>query len=303
MSTKRSGEFSWIAEHFAPLAGEGSFGLRDDAALLQTDGPIVLTQDTIVEGIHFLPDDPPGTVAGKALRVNVSDVVAKGARPDAVLLSLGVPERWGNGHVADFAAGLGADLERYRLRLVGGDTTASPDRLFVTVTMTGRPIRAHVSRLGARPGDAICLLGPVGDGSAGLHEAREGRAGDLADRYRLPPVDLGAAELVATHASAAMDVSDGLIGDLEKLCAASGVRGEVALERLPVSPEVRAWMQRSGRTLIDLATGGDDYVVLMTTAQPPPNAAVIGRITQGKDVGVSLDGVPVTIGRASYIHD
>ena len=300
MKRARSGEFAWIAQYFAPLAGEGAFGLRDDAALLETDGPLVLTQDTIVEGIHFFPDDPPGDVARKAVRVNVSDIVAKGALPRAMLLSLGVPDRWGDADVAAFASGLGEDLRSYGITLLGGDTMRSPERLTASVAMVGRSIASHVTRLGARAGDAIFVCGPVGDATLGLR-----RAGIVFERrQRVPEVRTEPARLVADHATAAMDVSDGLVGDLAKLCAASGMRGEIDLARVPLSAEAAA-LHPSREELIAMATGGDDYVVLMTAPpdRAPPGLEPIGRISAGEGVGVTLDGVPVQIASASYTHD
>ena len=302
VTAERSGEFDWIARHFAPLAGEGSFGLRDDAATFEATGRVVLTQDTIVEGIHFFLDDPPEDVARKAVRVNVSDIVAKGATPRALLLSLGVPDRWMDEDVAAFAAGLGSDLERYGITLLGGDTVRSPERLTVTITMLGDG--AHVTRMGAKPGDVLCVSGPIGDATLGLAPSRHGRCARAAAAPARSRSICKRCEIVARIAHASMDVSDGLIGDAEKLCAASGVGATIELSRMPVSEEAAA-LGLTAADLVAMATGGDDYVVLCAV---PPGATPsgfhdIGRIVEGEGVGVTLDGVPVEIGSASYTHD
>ena len=322
MTEKRSGEFSWIAKHFAPLAGAGSFGLRDDAALLRADGPLVVTQDTIVEGVHFFADDAPRDVALKAIGVNASDIVAKGSTPIGFTLGLGVPDRWRDADVADFADGLleyadstHAITNGYPvIVLLGGDTTRSPGGLFVSVTMFGRPGERYVSREGARPGDTIVVCGTIGDGYLGLLMRR----GDVApadgplERYLRPAPAFQVAPVVASKASAAMDVSDGLVGDLAKLAAASGVRCEIDLGEVPLSVDGRAYVDGDRDRFPALATGGDDYVVLMTV--PAANmkavrtalgtrASTIGHVFEGEGIGVSLDGVPLNLGATSYTHD
>ena len=321
MNGKRSGEFAWIARHFAPLAGRGAHGLADDAALADL-GRAIVTQDTIVEGVHFLPDDAPSAVAEKAIGVNASDIVAKGGTPVAITVGLGVPDRWGDADVAAFTEGLAeycdptlAASNGYpRLELLGGDTTRSPERLFVSLTMFGRPGERYVSRRGAQPGDAIVVCGQIGRGTLGLRMRRgELLADDRTVRHYTAPVpNFAASAAVARFASASMDVSDGLVGDLAKLCAVSGVRGVVDLADVPVPADAVPSIAERRDLLVDLATGGDDYVVLMTvpvrhraalSAMEGVDATVIGRILAGKGVGVFLDGVPVTVERASYSHD
>ena len=170
----RSGEFDWIATYLAPLAAKNSFGLRDDAALLDVpDGQsLIVTQDAIAEGIHFLPNDPLDLVARKALRVNISDIVAKGARPLAYSMALGVPDAWQDSDMRLFAEGLAADQAAYGLGLTGGDTFRSPERLSVSVTMfTLIGEKAYRSRLGAKPGDLIFVTGTIGNAAFGLQVA------------------------------------------------------------------------------------------------------------------------------------
>lgn len=317
MKDERSGEFAWIARHFEPLAAQD---LRDDAVMADL-GRAIVTQDTIVEGVHFLPDDVAGDVALKAIGVNASDIVAKGGTPFAMTVGLGVPDRWRDADVAAFAEGLAeycdatlALTNRYpQIALLGGDTTASPERLFVSVTMFGRPGERYVSRAGARLGDLIVVCGPIGRGVLGLR-GRLGEldaADDLLRHYAAPVPLFKAAAAVAAHATAAMDVSDGLVGDLAKLCAASRVRGIVDLSDVPVPASARSLLDADPGLLIDMATGGDDYVVLMTVPAASRaavmamevDAAVIGHVVAGEGVGVSVDGVPLEIDRASYSHD
>ena len=317
MTAGRSGEFAWIERHFAHLAAEGADRLRDDAALLNLPGRTIVTQDTIVEGIHFFADDPPRTVAAKAIAVNVSDIVAKGGSPWGMMLALGVPDRWTDDDMAGLASSFLDEHRVHGTRMIGGDTTRSPERLTITVTMFGRPHGRYVSRGGARAGDLVALCGPVGDATLGLKlrlgELPIGPGADaLIARQALPVINRVAAGAVARFATASMDVSDGLVGDLAKLCATSGVRAVIDLADLPLSPAARSYL--GGRTdlLPAMATGGDDYVVVMTLdphdaaalhALEGVDATMIGRVTEGEGVGVTLGGVPVEFERMSYTHD
>ena len=168
----RSGEFSWIEKYFAPLTGAEGFGLRDDAAFLDlgSDAKIAVTQDTILEGVHFLPKNSPSDVARKAMRVNISDLIAKGCKPTWYSLSLGVPDRWTDEDVASFAQGLSLDQKEYGTVLTGGDTYRSPERLCVSITAIGEPVISgrYVSRLTAKVGDSLFVSGTIGDAALGL---------------------------------------------------------------------------------------------------------------------------------------
>src|SRR6202047_3857885 len=231
-----SGEDSLIARYFRPLATDpGAFDLGDDAAVLKALGEdIVVTTDAIVEGVHFLPDDPPDTIARKALRVNLSDLAAKGASPAGFVLTLALRAAdlaW----LTAFARGLGEDAGLFGCPLLGGDTVSTPGPLTISITAFGRvPAGKMVHRSGAKPGDRVVVTGTIGDAALGLDILRGGTvAAVLADdagaketlvgRYRIPQPRNALAEAVRDHASAAMDISDGLAGDLAKLCAASGV--------------------------------------------------------------------------------
>src|SRR6187397_2089868 len=215
-----SGEDALIARYFRPLATDpGALGLVDDAAILQASGEdIVVTTDAIVEGVHFLPDDPPDTVARKALRVNLSDLGAKGAAPAGFVLTMALrkaDEAW----LSPFAAALGEDATQYGCPLLGGDTVSTPGPLMVSVTAFGRvPPGKMVHRSGAKPGERVMVTGTIGDAALGLAVLRGGKvhaaATDIAardalvGRYRVPQPRVAVAEIVRRYASAAMDVSD-----------------------------------------------------------------------------------------------
>src|SRR5580692_2071480 len=231
-----SGEDSLIARYFRPIATDpGAFDLGDDAAVLKAAGEdIVVTTDAIVEGVHFLPADPPDDIARKALRVNLSDLAAKGATPTGFVLTLALRAA-DHGWLEPFAHALGDDAGLFGCPLLGGDTVSTPGPLMVSITAFGRvPEGRMVRRSGAKPGDRVVVTGTIGDAALGLDILKGGPiaaalAGDAAGkdmliaRYRIPEPRNALAEAVRDHASAAMDVSDGLAGDLAKLCAASGV--------------------------------------------------------------------------------
>lgn len=232
-------------------------------------GDLVFTHDSIAEGVHFLPDDPPASVGWKLVAVNLSDLAAKGAEPAAALLSLtlGSDEGWEE----TFLSGVAAACESYGLPLVGGDTIALPAgaRRVLGLTAIGRAGSPPPSRSGGRPGDRLWIAGTLGDSAAGLALLREDQAasGPLVDVYRRPVPLLAAGRALAPVATAAMDVSDGLLLDLSRLCAASGCGAEVDLDALPLS---RAFIAERGQSRSDrlfAATGGDDYALL--AALPP----------------------------------
>ncbi len=319
-------EFQVIAELFAPLARgfPGALGLKDDAALLPeapgTD--LVLTADAMVAGVHFLPDDPPDLVARKLLRVNLSDLAAKGARPVAALLTAAFPLGTTLDWLRRFAAGLGEDLERYGLPLIGGDTVATPGPLTLSLTALGRvPAGGALLRGAARVGDTIWVSGTIGDGTLGLEAARGGLAGMdpsdiawLASRYRLPEPRVTVGPQLAGLAHAAMDVSDGLVQDLGHICRASGIGAVVEAARVPLSPAARAALAAGRSQLASLLTGGDDYELLFTA---PPDAAAalagltaagvaltaIGRMVRGTGVEVvGPDGGTLRLARTGWRH-
>lgn len=294
-------EFEIIRTLFAPLATHaGARGLNDDAALIETHGRLVITTDAIVEGVHFLPDDPIGDVAKKALRVNLSDLAAKGARPMGVLLTLVWPNGRPAAEIAAFATGLGEDLALFDVPLLGGDTTATPGPLTVSITALGEPVADNTPvRTGARAGDDLWITGTLGDAWLGYEALRgawpsaspEHRDFAIA-RYRLPRPRLAFVEIVARYANAAMDISDGLATDAAKLAAASEVELTIEAERVPLSEAAKAWRAAHadyGRLL----DWGDDYEILFSAGREKRADIEAGALAVGvaaKRIGVVRQG-------------
>src|SRR6478672_4337618 len=322
-----SGEDSLIARYFRPLATDpGAFGLDDDAAALKPDGnDIVVTTDAIVEGVHFLPDDPPDTVARKALRVNLSDLAAKGATPAGFVLTLALrhaDEAW----LKPFAAALGEDAAQFGCPLLGGDTVSTPGPLMISITAFGRvPPGKMVHRSGAKPGDRIVVTGTIGDAALGLDILKGGAVAALADagakamligRYRVPQPRSALAKAVRDHAHAAMDVSDGLAGDLAKLCGVSGVSAVIDAPSIPLSAAAAALLTRGTIGVDAIVSGGDDYEILCTipedrfeafvqaAAQAGVAVTSIGMVVAGSSVPRFLDGEgrEIALPRFSYSH-
>jgi len=324
-----SGEDDLIARYFKPLATDpGALGLVDDAAILKAHGEdIVVTTDAVVAGVHFLHDDPPDTVARKALRVNLSDLAAKGATPAGFVLTLALP-RADEGWLSAFAHGLGEDAVQYGCPLLGGDTVSTPGPLMISITAFGRvPAGRMVRRGGAKAGDCVMVTGTIGDAMIGLDLLKGGAvatalAADAAarefliGRYRVPQPRNALAGGLRDHASAAMDVSDGLAGDLAKLCAASGVSAVIDASRLPTSAVATALLERQVTDIAALVSGGDDYEVLCivpdtrceSLAETARGAGValtpIGIIVAGSGAPRFLDaqGRAITLARLSYSH-
>ncbi len=320
-----------IARHFRPLAKHaGAFGLVDDAAVI-TPPPghdVVLKTDAIIGGVHFFPDDPPDSIARKALRVNLSDLAAKGARPAGFLLSLALPKGLGDAWLAAFADGLGADAERYACPLLGGDTDRTPGPVMVSIAAFGTlPHATMVMRSGAQVGDRIVVTGTIGDGALGvmLREQPDTRArwkldqrmaDHLIGRYLVPEPRNAIADVLRRYASAAMDVSDGLMGDLTKLCRASGVTAEIESARVPVSEAAACALAAEPSLIEQILTGGDDYEVLATVAPDRVEtlrleaAAVgvpvteIGHVVAGKGEPrfIDRDGRRLVFKRLSFSH-
>jgi thiamine-monophosphate kinase len=287
-------EFSLIARHFRPLAGEGSLDLGDDAALF--DPPpgrtLVLAADAMVAGVHFLPGDPPETIGRKLLRVNLSDLAAMGAAPLGYLMTCGFPHGTPDGWIAAFAAGLAEDQRDFGLAVLGGDTVGTPGPATFSLTILGHVAPGQaLRRVGARPGDEVWVSGTIGDGALGLL-ALTGRlpADDhLARRYRLPEPRLALGAVLAAVARAAMDVSDGLVQDLGHLCRAAGCGAVVEAAAVPLSASARTVLAADPGQLATILTGGDDYELLF--AADPAHADRV------RAAGAAA-GVPVTrIGR------
>ncbi len=279
------GEEAVIQRYFAPLAAgaAGAYGLGDDAACLTpTPGhDLVVTTDAIAEGVHFLPGDPPADIGWKALAVNLSDLAAKGATPRAYVMALAMPELPAPDWLAGFAAGLRAAQEAHGTVLIGGDTDRRPGPLSVAITALGEvPSGRMVRRGAAQAGDLIFVSGSLGDAALGLRLRRapslarpwnldDRAAAQLAGRYLRPAPRTALAPVLLAHASAAMDLSDGLLKDLGRMCRASGTRAEVAFAALPLSPPVRAALAADTGLAEAIVAGGDDYELLISV---PPAA-------------------------------
>jgi thiamine-monophosphate kinase len=303
-----SGEDSLIARYFRPLATDpGAFSLGDDAAILKALGDdIVVTTDAIVEGVHFLPDDPPDTIARKALRVNLSDLAAKGATPAGFVLTLALraaDDAW----LTSFARGLGSDAGLFGCPLLGGDTVSTPGPLMISITAFGRvPAGKMIHRRGAKPGDRVVVTGTIGDAALGLDVLKGGAvaaalAGDtaakqmLVERYRVPQPRNALANAVREHASAAMDVSDGLAGDLAKLCAASGVSAVIDAPSIPLSAPTAALRARGTVGIEAIVSGGDDYEILCTV----PEASFEAFARAARSAGVAVTSIGSVIAESS----
>lgn len=322
-----SGEDDLIARYFKPLATTpGALGLTDDAAILQAGGDdIVVTTDAIVAGVHFLPDDPPDTVARKALRVNLSDLAAKGAEPVGFVLTLAlreVSEAW----LAPFARALGEDADEFGCPLLGGDTVSTPGPAMISITAFGCvPSGKMVRRGTARVGDVLVVSGSIGDATLGLAilkgeqgalDSDAAARAALVERYRVPQPRVALGRAVRDHASAAMDVSDGLMGDLAKLCGASGVSAVVEAAALPLSVPARTWLTSDPSLIAQLVSGGDDYEILCAVPENRLAAfqlaarsagvpiSVIGRIVAAKETPklVDAENREISLGQRSYSH-
>jgi len=322
-----AGEFETIRRLLAPLAHpEWARGLADDVAVLPSRPgyDLVLTKDALVEGVHFLPDDPLDTVARKLMRVNLSDLAAKGAEPFGYMLACHWSPRCGWPERQAFVLGLAQDQAEFGVWLLGGDTVSTPGPLSVSLTGLGWvPKGQAVSRAGARPGDLVFVTGTIGDGGLGLRAA-QGRLSLLPDRltslvqhYRTPMPRLDFAAVVRERASASIDVSDGLIADLTHIATASGVAMEIDLDPLPLSAAAQAWFEDRvdpQAALLDLATAGDDYQIALTcpavheaalrsdAARLHLRITRLGRVVEGDGLRIRYQGQPVVVERAGWTH-
>jgi thiamine-monophosphate kinase len=312
------GEFDLIERYFTRRGGRGDvlLGVGDDAALLQVPpGQVLVTAvDTLVEGRHFLPDAPPESVGHQALAVNLSDLAAMGATPAWALLSLSLPEA-NEAWLGGFAAGLYALADRSGLALVGGDTVRGPRVVTITALGFVEPGQA-LRRSGARPGDLVYVSGWPGEAAAGLEALRRGDAlgpdDPLVRRCRFAEPRLALGRDLRGRASAAMDVSDGLLGDLRKLCTSSGVGAQLDLECLPVSSEL-ARRHAAAECERLVLCGGDDYELLFTVPAeqaPAIDAELsarhalrrIGRIEAAPGVRCVRGGLRVDVPGGGYDH-
>jgi thiamine-monophosphate kinase len=259
---------------------------------------LVLTKDVLVAGVHFFGDDPASAIARKALRVNLSDLAAKGSEPLGFLLGLALPPDWTAEWLESFAKGLGVDAAHYGCPLLGGDTVRTPGPLTISVTAIGAvAAQKMVPRDGVRTGDFIYATGTIGDAALGLKlrlgatadqdwigALREADANFLAGRYLLPQPRLALRGALAACAHAAIDISDGLAGDLGKMLRLGGMTARIDLRRIPLSGAARRALQTAPRLIEAICSGGDDYELLC--AVPPDKAALFEGQAAAAQVGV-----------------
>lgn len=325
MAAKPLGEFARIARFFAPLALPGGLKLRDDVALIagRRGEQYVLKADAIVEGVHFFADDPPADVARKLLRVNLSDLAAKGATPVGYLLTMALPKSRNDRWLASFSRGLAADRRKYRIGLFGGDSVATRGPTVLSLAAIGRVAQGRaILRDGARSGDVVYVSGTLGDAALGLAAIkgrlpRIGRAArrHLERRYRLPEPRLSLGQRLTGIARAAADISDGLIADLGHVCAVSGVGAVIEIVRLPMSTAARSIIADSPQRIRAALAHGDDYEIVFTA---PSDAAgrvaaaaraagvrvtAVGHIVTGRGVRVlDTKGRRLRLSRSGYLH-
>jgi thiamine-monophosphate kinase len=279
----------------------------------------------VIAGVHFFATDPADTIGKKALRVNLSDLAAKGAEPVGALMTISFPGRADESWIEKFARGLGEDCAAYGCPLLGGDTTKTPGPLSISITAIGKvPAGKMVRRAGATPGDLVVVSGMIGDSALGLKALRSGarlaglfhnQTDELIRRYRIPEPRLALAPLLREYASAAMDISDGLAGDLGKLAASSGVGAAVEVSKVPLSNPAFDALETVPALLQDVLTGGDDYEVLaaIPEARFPGFAeaagvvgipvTAIGRFSAGEGIRViGLDGKELSFAKGAYSH-
>ncbi len=301
----RLSEDELIATIFAPLAGPGGLRLEDDAALLACapGEELVLTKDMLVAGVHFFADDPPDAIARKALRENLSDLAAKGAEPRGFLLGLVLPADWQEDWLRAFASGLAEDAAHFDIALLGGDTVRTPGPLTISITALGSvPGGKMVPRGAAKAGDHLFVSGTIGDSALGLKVRQSSEPDQVwigaletkaqafcvsAIFCRKPRLGLRAALRASAHA--AMDISDGLAGDLAKMLRVSGVTAEIAVADVPLSAAAQAVLVQERALIETILTGGDDYEIL--AAVPPANAALFEQAAAAVGIAIHRIGV------------
>ncbi len=307
-------EFGLIARYFAPLAKDpGALRLKDDAAFIppRPGFDLVITTDQIAADTDFFPHDPAASVAKKALRVNLSDLAAKGATPEFYLLNLALPHSVHDAWLTEFAAGFAEDQSQFGISLLGGDTSATEGPLSISITAFGFvPQGKMVKRSGAKVADAVYVTGTIGDSAGGLaifkrerHQLSDEQRDYLTKRYQVPepPVAFGAS--LSDLASAAIDGSDGLIADLGHLAEASSVKIELEAEAIPRSAALRAFWGEEVEAILRAATAGDDYQIAF--AGPPGLRGPftrIGKVQAGEGVTLTFKNEQIALPKPGYRH-
>ncbi|MGH6887853.1 MAG: thiamine-phosphate kinase [Rhizomicrobium sp.] len=321
----RPGEFELIERLFAPLArgAGGAFGLRDDVAALAPPfgHEHVLKTDSLIESVHFRRNDPPATVGRKALRRALSDLAAKGAEPSAWLLALALPPWPDMAWLEDLALGLAADVAEFGIPLVGGETNATPGPLTMTITAIGHvPAGKLILRSGANLGDGVFVTGTIGDAGAGLSLAAGTAAPDpardyLVSRHRVPAPRLAFGLAIRGIATAAIDVSDGLLADCGHLASRSDVQIVIDAGRIPLSEEFRQLKGEHTGARVEAATAGDDYEIAFTAPRSAAHkiadasrgagtpVARIGTVEAGRGIALKDEsGMEIAVERKGYAH-
>ncbi len=293
---KKPDEFEIIARFFAPLAAAepGALGLTDDAALLKPDSgrQLVVTTDSLCAGVHFPADEDPGTIAARLIGVNLSDLAAMGAEPWVYTLALALPGDRQAGFLEAFAKGLKEQQEKHGIHLVGGDTVATPGPLTLTLTAIGTVAEGHeLRRSGAEADDDVYVSGSIGDAALGLKVLKgeltglgRQQAEHLLARYHRPEPRARLGGRLFGLASAAIDVSDGLVADLGHVARASRVEASINLGQVPFSTAAIAAMASDPALLEVAITGGDDYELLFTA----PSSAAARIEDLSKEIGLAL---------------
>ena len=307
-------EFGQIARLFRPLTrgAPEALSLLDDAAVIPSRPgfDLVVTKDALVSGVHFQPDEAPGLTAQRLLRANLSDLAAKGAEPFGYFLMTAWPQGFGWSQRQAFADGLARDGEVFGVSLLGGDTVSTPGPLTVSMTLLGWcPAGGVILRSGAQVGDLVLVSGPIGDGwldwgvGAGHLDRRW-----LGDRPRLPNPRLDLRASLRQFATAAADISDGLVADAGHIARASGVGLRLDLERLPISSGAQAWLSQQSdpaAARLRLATGGDDYELVLTTRPRDAQALglpIVGEVTAEPGIQVRFEGRSLAVGEGGWMH-
>ncbi len=304
-------EFDCIAKYFAPLAAPAGFGLTDDAAVFEVPAgcELVVTKDAIVQGVHFIGDESPTLIAQKLLRTNLSDLAAMAATPLYYMLAVMVPSSCDDGWFAAFAEGLKKDQEQFGIQLIGGDSTASP-HLCLSITAFGTvPKGAALKRSGAKVGDGVFVSGTIGDAALGLQLVKStnphpnplpGREREYAtQRYQLPTPRLALGQQLRDVATAAIDVSDGLMQDASHIAKVSGVGIKIYAEEVPLSDAVK----HAGLSIETCVSGGDDYELLFTAPKDARvDATLIGEVVEGSGIELLREGEPISLQTLGYKH-
>jgi thiamine-monophosphate kinase len=308
MHSIRPTEFELIAQYFAPLAAPNAFGLLDDAAIItpQAGYDLVVTKDMLVSNRHFFELDPPESIAAKALRVNLSDLAAKGARPLGFLLGLALHENWQAEWLERFAAGLAKDIATYNCQLYGGDTVRASDGLTISITAFGTvPTGKIVRRTTMQAGDALYVSGTIGDSALGLimrsyntlgrfkkpfkQKQNKDNLRYLLNRYLLPQPRCELADIIREFASASMDISDGFMGDLTKMLAPNNLSLTFKANAIPMSDAAKEAIMLAPELFKKALIGGDDYELLISVS--PAKQAAFEQAVANSNVAVTRLGI------------